>query len=84
MPILSFLFSLMIVFGFRMSPGITTSINEVMQSVDQIESNIDYLSVIFILLVSNIPTITLAGIYLSERNKIGLKKSIEKMKIEGL
>lgn len=84
MPILSFLFSLMIVFGFRTFSGITTLINEIMQSVNQIESYIDYLSVFFILLVSNIPTITLAGIYINERNKIGLKKSIEKMKIEDL
>ena len=41
-------------------------------------------SMIFIFLVANIPTAILGGIYLSERNKIDVKRSIEKMKIEDL
>lgn len=38
----------------------------------------------YIFLVSNIPTVILGGIYLSERNKIKMRKSIDKMKIEDL
>ena len=41
-------------------------------------------SMFFIFLVANIPTAILGGIYLSERNKIDVKRSIEKMKIEDL
>lgn len=42
------------------------------------------LSMIYLFLVGNIPTIILSGIYLNERNKIKTKKAIEKMKIEDL
>lgn len=42
------------------------------------------LSMSYLFLVGNIPTIILGGIYLNERNKIGTKKAIEKMKIEDL
>lgn len=42
------------------------------------------LSTGYIFLVSNIPTVILGGIYISERNKINMKKSIKKMKIEDL
>lgn len=38
----------------------------------------------FTFLVANIPTAILGGIYLNERNKINIKKSIEKMKIDDL
>ena len=42
------------------------------------------ISMFFVFLVANIPTAILGGIYLSERNKIDVKRSIEKMKIEDL
>lgn len=43
-----------------------------------------YINVFFTFLITNIPTIILGGIYYGERNKISIKKSIEKMKIEDL
>lgn len=58
---------------------------EVIADARQINLNIeDMLSTGYVFLVSNIPTVILSGIYLSERNKITMKKSIEKMKIEDL
>lgn len=42
------------------------------------------ISMFFIFLVANIPTVILGGIYLNERNKIDVKRSIEKMKIDDL
>ena len=42
------------------------------------------IGIFFTFLVANIPTVILVGIYLSERNKIDVKKSIEKMKIDDL
>ena len=42
------------------------------------------ISMFFIFLVANIPTAILGGIYLNERNKIDVKRSIEKMKIDDL
>ncbi|HAJ9305205.1 TPA: hypothetical protein HPU08_002886 [Listeria monocytogenes] len=42
------------------------------------------ISMFFVFLVANIPTVILGGIYLNERNKIDVKKSIEKMKIDDL
>lgn len=46
--------------------------------------SINYLNVFFMFLIANIPTAILGGIYLGERNKMELKKSIEKTKIEDL
>lgn len=43
-----------------------------------------YVNVFFTFLITNIPTIILGGIYYGERNKISIKKDIEKMKIEDL
>ena len=42
------------------------------------------ISMFFIFLVANIPTVILGGIYLSERNKLSTRKEIEKMKIDDL
>ncbi|GEK90744.1 lysine exporter LysO family protein [Alkalibacterium kapii] len=44
----------------------------------------DYLSLGYVFLVNNIPTVILVGIYRSERNKMSLKKEIERMKIDDL
>lgn len=84
LPILSFLLSLFIIIGMTMFTTMTTSIDGVVQSTEQIETNINYLNIFFLFLVTNIPTFILAGIYVSERNKINIKMSIDKMKIEDL
>lgn len=44
----------------------------------------DILGIGYTFLVSNIPTVILGGIYISERNKIKVNKQIEKMKINDL
>src|SRR5699024_9285714 len=44
----------------------------------------DFLEIGYLTLISNIPTIILSGIYLSERNKMKMRKEIEKMKIDDL
>ncbi|MGO1470033.1 MAG: hypothetical protein ACTHW2_08435 [Tissierella sp.] len=42
------------------------------------------LGMFFTFLITNIPTAILGGIYINERNKISVKKSIDKMKIDDL
>lgn len=44
----------------------------------------DFLEIGYLTLISNIPTIILSGLYLSERNKMNMRKEIEKMKIDDL
>ena len=44
----------------------------------------DFLEIGYLTLISNIPTIILSGIYLSEKNKMKMRKEIEKMKIDDL
>lgn len=73
MPIISFLFSFYIIFT-SFSHG----------TVDQTGGKAEYLGIFFTFLISNIPTVLLAGIYLNERNKIKINKSIKKMKINDL
>ena len=82
MPILSFLFSLMIILGTVSFITLTSSSSDGV--VEQTGNSVEYLGVFFTFLVSNIPTMILGGIYYSERNKIKVNKSIEKMKIEDL
>lgn len=43
-----------------------------------------FLNLIFIFLVTNVPTVILGGIYVSEKNKIKVRNDIEKMKISDL
>ncbi|NLC03744.1 MAG: hypothetical protein GX787_05610 [Tissierellia bacterium] len=81
MPTLSFLLSLMTILGMVSFIQLTSSSNGV---VEVAKNNIEYLGIFFTFLVSNIPTIILGGIYYSERNKIKINKSIEKMKISDL
>ena len=53
--------------------------------VREVDSNISgFLNLSFIFLVTNIPTVVLSGVYVSERNKITMRKQIEKMKIDDL
>ena len=53
--------------------------------VREVDSNISgFLNLSFIFLVTNIPTVVLSGVYVSERNKIKMKNDIEKMKISDL
>lgn len=71
--LLSIIILLSIISGFELS------------SIGVVKDNVvSYLYTFFIFLIINIPTIILGGIYLSERNKIDIKKSVEKMKIEDL
>lgn len=77
MPILSFLFSVMTILGMVSFMTLTTSNN----GVEPVGPNLEYLSLFFTFLVSNIPTLVLLIIYYSEKNKIKISNSIEKMKI---
>lgn len=84
LPIVSFLFSLMVTLGIASFSLMTTSVNGVVQSTEKIQSGVNYLSIFFIFIVTNIPTIILMGIYIGERKKIKTSKLVEKMKIEDL
>lgn len=68
--------------------GIEEELEETIEITENLGKNVITLdiaiSMFFIFLVANIPTVILGGIYLSERNKIDVKRSIEKMKIEDL
>lgn len=81
MPTLSFLFSLMAILGMVSFISLKSSSNGIVESSG---NNMEYLGIFFTFLVSNIPTMILGGIYYSERNKIKVNKSIEKMKINDL
>lgn len=81
LPVLFFLFSLMTVLSMVSYITLTLSSNGVVESTG---NNAEYLGIFFTFLVSNIPTMILGGIYYSERNKIKVNKSIEKMKINDL
>ena len=62
-------------------------IEETEEVVDQPRETMttaDFLEIGYLTLISNIPTIILSGIYLSERNKMKMRKEIEKMKIDDL
>lgn len=62
-------------------------IEETKEVVDQPREKMttaDFLEIGYLTLISNIPTIILSGIYLSERNKMNMRKEIEKMKIDDL
>ena len=52
--------------------------------VTEVTNSLGYLKTLFLFLISNIPTILLVGIYINERNKINMRKEIEKMKIDDL
>lgn len=85
MPILSFLLSLFIIFGMTAVIFFaTTSSDGVIQSTEEIRTSSSYIGLFFWFLIANIPTAILGGIYLGERNKISVKKSIDKMRIEDL
>lgn len=59
--------------------------NEITQNLGKDTITLDLaISMFLIFLLSNIPTVVLGGIYLSERNKIKVSKSIEKIKINDL
>lgn len=77
MPAISLLLSIIILLGII--GGFELS------SIGVVKDNVvSYLYTFFIFLITNIPTIILGGVYLSERNKIYIKKSVNKMKIEDL
>lgn len=58
---------------------------EIAESSEQEELEKDgFLGITYTFLISNIPTAILAGIYISERNKLTRRKEIEKMKIDDL
>lgn len=84
LPIISFLFSLMMLLSIASFSLMTTSVDGVVQSTEKIQDGMNYLSMFFIFLMTNIPTVILMGIYIGERKKIKTSKWIEKMKIEDL
>lgn len=53
------------------------------EELDDIDSP-DFLRLSYFFLLTNIPTVILVGIYRSERNKLTMRKEIEKMKIDDL
>ena len=53
------------------------------EELDDIDSP-DFLRLSYYFLLANIPTVILVGIYRSERNKLTMRKEIEKMKIDDL
>lgn len=58
-----------------------TDIND---GVTEVTNSLGILKTLFLFLVSNIPTMILSGIYINERNKVNMKKEIEKMMIDDL
>lgn len=85
LPVLSFLLSLFLIFGITIFSAFTSSsVDGLVQSIEQIVIGISYPNIFFLFLITNIPTAIFSGIYLSGRNKINLKKSIKKIKIDGL
>lgn len=58
---------------------------EIIETSEQEDLGIEgFLSIGYIFLISNVPTAILGGVYVSERNKITMRKQIEKMKIDDL
>lgn len=58
---------------------------EIIKSSEQEDLGVGgFLNIGYIFLITNVPTAILGGIYVSERNKISMKKEIEKMKIDDL
>ena len=58
---------------------------EIIETSEQEDLGIEgFLSISYIFLISNVPTAILGGVYVSERNKITMRKQIEKMKIDDL
>lgn len=100
MPVISFLLSILVILNMAVFTSNTTTTTEIITTdgVEELAESVEItenlgkdvitldlaVSMFFIFLVSNIPTVILGGIYLSERNKIDVKKSIEKMKIDDL
>lgn len=98
MPILSFALSLLLVFGFvAFSAGSATSglqvsdaeTGEIVYQEQRVEEVSDWtlgdtVQVGLLLLIANIPTLVLLGVYYASREKLRRDKLLEKMNIQDL
>lgn len=87
LPVLSLLISVVVISAFWMfatEPSTYQSeVNGVIRTIDQTE-DVDYIYMLALFGVMNIPTVILGGIYYTERKTRNLRIAIEKIKIEDL
>lgn len=80
LPFVSFAMAAMMTYGFSSFNGIIYPV----ENTRSVMNKPEVIPIILLLLVTNIPTAILSGIYYSERSKKKIRKEIEKMRIEDL
>lgn len=75
LPFLAFFYSFTTIFIEGPAEEI---VDGVVQSIETINNELGLVNILLILLVANIPTLVLLGIYVFERNKIKANKPIER------